>query len=107
MDTPTDEDGRRLAVAHAAAAMLVQALTLLTAGAATLCRRVRDARASEDGFTVAEYLAMGALGVVAIAGLWVLMAQLGEDIIDKIRDMILGGDGGNGAPSDTCPAPPC
>lgn len=45
----------------------------------------------EDGFTVAEHLAMGALGVVAIAALWVLMQALGVDVINAIRDNILGG----------------
>ena len=50
----------------------------------------RDRR-GEEGFTVAEALAMAALGVVTIVGFWALMKALGVEIIDKIRENILGG----------------
>ena len=50
----------------------------------------RDRR-GEEGFTVAEALAMAALGVVTIVGFWALMKALGVDIINKIRENILTG----------------
>lgn len=68
-------------------------LHLWLATLATSAHRVtgRAVGQPEDGFTVAEHLAMGALGVVAIAALWVLMQALGVDVINAIRDNILGG----------------
>lgn len=58
--------------------------------AAALSALAGRAQRDESGFQVAESLALAALGVVAVVALWVLMQALGVDIIDRIRDNILG-----------------
>lgn len=60
---------------------------VVNTGGAAAGRTRRD----EDGFTVAEALAMAALGVVTIVAFWALMKALGVDIINKIRENILSG----------------
>lgn len=70
-------------------ALLVQGWLLL-AGARALSLTRRPNR-SEAG-VIAEYVAMGAFGVVAAVALWAGMKALGLDVIDAMRDNILGGN---------------
>ena len=88
--------GRGLTWRLAGGAVLVQAwvvaaLSGLVNTAAAAARRAREARGSEEGQALPEYLAMGALGVVTIVALWAVLRALGFDIIEKIRENILGG----------------
>lgn len=65
-----------------------------------LARRVRRDQA---GFVVAEALAMAAVGVVIVIALWAAMKVVGVDVIDGIRESIVGG--GSSTPTST-PTPP-
>lgn len=68
-------------------AVLVQGW-LVVAAAATgwVARRTRR---SEDG-EIAEYVAMGAFGVVTAVVLWAAMKALGLDVIEMMRNNIIG-----------------
>ncbi|MDP9389225.1 MAG: hypothetical protein M3Q48_15245 [Actinomycetota bacterium] len=70
-----------------ALAVFVQGCVVLLA--ATARSVTRRARRSEDG-VIAEYVAMGAFGVVTAVALWALMKALGVDVIDMMRRNILG-----------------
>lgn len=61
-------------------------LVLLAVTARLLAQRTKR---SEDG-VIAEYVAMGAFGVVTAVVLWGLMKALGVDVIEYMRDNILG-----------------
>lgn len=68
-------------------AVLVQGCVVLaTAAARSVLGRTRR---SEAG-VIAEYVAMGAFGVVAAVALWAGMKALGLDVIDMMRRNILG-----------------
>ncbi len=62
---------------------------LWVVAAATARYVARRARRSEEG-VIAEYIAMGAFGVVAAVVLWAGMKALGLDVIDMMRRNILG-----------------
>ncbi len=48
----------------------------------------------EEGFSTAELLGNAALGIAALVAIWGLLQLLGLDVIDMIREQILGGDAG-------------
>ncbi len=75
-------------------------LAVVVSGLTWLAQRPRR---GEGGFTVAESLAMAAVGVVIIVALWAAMKAVGIDVIDGIRDSIVGG--GSSTPTTT-PTPP-
>lgn len=54
-----------------------------------LPRRLRQ----DDGFSTAELLGNAALGIAALVAIWGLLQLLGLDVVDMIREQILGGSG--------------
>lgn len=68
-------------------AVLVQGWLVMAAATARFV--ARRARRSEDG-VIAEYVAMGAFGVVVAVALWAAMKALGLDVIETMRRNILG-----------------
>ncbi|MDP9402237.1 MAG: hypothetical protein M3P85_02660 [Actinomycetota bacterium] len=68
-------------------AVLVQGWLVVAAATARFV--ARRARRSEDG-VIAEYVAMGAFGVVVAVALWAAMKALGLDVIETMRRNILG-----------------
>lgn len=95
MSTTGEESGprRRGGPSQSSLALVVGAMNCLA-------HRVRR---DEGGFTVAESLAMAAVGVVIVVALWAAMKAVGIDVIDGIRDSIVGG--GSTTPATT-PAGP-
>lgn len=77
---------RRGAVVLPVAGLVQGWLVLLAVTARSVAR---PAKRSEDG-VIAEYVAMGAFGVVTAVVLWGLMKALGVDVIEFMRDNILG-----------------
>lgn len=54
--------------------------------------RVRSAlmgRRNEAGFTTAELLGNAALGVLALVAIWYAIGQLGDEVMQVIRDQLL------------------
>ena len=45
---------------------------------------------NEDGMTTAELLGNAALGVLALVIIWAALQQLGLDIVESIRDNVIG-----------------
>ncbi len=42
----------------------------------------------EDGMTTAELLGNAALSIAALVGIWLLLQQIGVDVMDYIRNSI-------------------
>ncbi|MDP9389081.1 MAG: hypothetical protein M3Q48_14480 [Actinomycetota bacterium] len=88
MAQPTETHrGRRAGGAVLTAALLLHTWLLAAARAAKAVSA--RARRSEQG-VIAEYVAMGAFGVVTAVALWALMKALGVDVIEFMRKNILG-----------------
>jgi hypothetical protein len=49
---------------------------------------VRKAISSESGMTTAELLGNAALAIAALVGIWLLLQQIGVDVMQFIRDQI-------------------
>jgi hypothetical protein len=49
---------------------------------------VRKAIGSESGMTTAELLGNAALAIAALVGIWLLLQQIGVDVMQFIRDQI-------------------
>ena len=53
-----------------------------------MLNRLEEVRKDESGFTTAELLGNAALGIVALAAIWLALGALGEDVVDLIRDKL-------------------
>jgi hypothetical protein len=45
-------------------------------------------RYDESGFTTAELLGNAALGIVALAAIWLAMGEIGQGVIDLIKEKL-------------------
>lgn len=45
----------------------------------------------EGGFSTAELLGNAALGIIALVVIWGLLQQLGVDIVEYVRQSLIGG----------------
>lgn len=54
-------------------------------------RLLRSLRRDEEGFSTAELLGNAALGILALVAIWGLLQALGVDIVNFIREQLLGG----------------
>lgn len=54
----------------------------------TLMDRLRH---EEGGFSTAELLGNAALGIIALVVIWGLLQQLGVDVVNYVRQSLIGG----------------
>ncbi len=47
-------------------------------------------RRDEGGFSTAELLGNAALGIIALVVIWGLLQQLGVDVVDYVRQSLIG-----------------
>ncbi|HEX9767373.1 MAG TPA: hypothetical protein VGA36_11475 [Nitriliruptorales bacterium] len=57
----------------------------------TARRLLERFRQEDDGFTTAELLGNAALGIVALVVIWAGLQSVGVDVVDLVRQQILGG----------------
>lgn len=60
----------------------------MTNALTALLSRLRD---DEHGFSTAELLGNAALGIVALVVIWAGLQAVGVDVVDMVRENILGG----------------
>lgn len=54
-------------------------------------RPIARLRHEEDGFSTAELLGNAALGIIALVVIWGLLQQLGVDVVNYVRQSLIGG----------------